>query len=158
MAKEDEMEEQNEETVPEQTRYEDLATEVPEREVDLGDYEVPKTLSEQEEETEQKTDLQVAMKLLNPAWPSKRLNDIRRPIQVSRVFPDNYLDLNYLLNVTEFEEYEEDAENLDFAAIVTGNQVATAIGYEGRGRIDVLECAGVAHEEEMEKLSKELGI
>ncbi len=60
--------------------------------------------------------------------------------------------------MTAFERADAAGGDIDFASIVTGNQAATSIGYEGRGRIDILEIAGVAHEEEMEKLSKELGL
>lgn len=75
----------------------------------------------------------------------------------TRIFPDNYLDLNYLQVMSMIEESEEE-EDVDFVGIVSAVQAATSIGYEGRGRFDILEIAGVAHEEEMEKLSKELGL
>ena len=75
----------------------------------------------------------------------------------SRVFPDNFLDLNYLLVMSQIEEHEGD-DDIDILAIIALTQVATSIGYEGRGRVEDLEVAGVAHEQEMEKLSKELGL
>ncbi len=158
MPEEDEVEEQNGEPAPKLPQYEEIATEVPEREVDLEEYEGPKTLSEQEEETQQSTDLKAAMRYLIPQYKTPRLNELLQPVMVSRVFPDNYLDLNYLLVMTEIESLETEGGDVDFAGVVTAVQAATSIGYEGRCRIDILEVAGVAHEEEMEKLSKELGI
>jgi hypothetical protein len=138
-------------------KYDDLVTEEKEREVDLGEYEVPKTLHEAEEETQQRTDIQAILRVLTPKFASKRMNDLLQPIMVSRVFPDNYLDLNYVLNMYEMEEHEDEGD-IDFVGIVTGNQAATSIGFEGRGIADRLEIAGVVHEEEMEKLTKELGL
>lgn len=137
--------------------YEKLKTEVSEIKVTLEESEDVKTLSEAEEETVQKTDIQSILKALTPKFPSKRMNDILQPILVSRIFPDNYLDLNYLLTVMQLEDSDPTAD-VDFLAIVTGNQAATSIAYEGRHIGDLLEMGGVAHEEEMEKLSKELGL
>lgn len=139
-------------------RYEDIVTEEGEREVELSEIEASRTLAEAEEGTEHTTDLRTAMKLLLPKFSDKRLDDILQPIMVSRIFPDNLLDLNYLLNMIAFEELEEKGEEIDFVKIITGNQAGTSIGFKGQGRIDILEIAGVAHEEEMEKLAKELGM
>ena len=138
--------------------YDELVSEEPERVVDLEELGIGKSLSEAEEETEHKTDLQAALKLLIPKFPDSRMNDMLQPIMVSRIFPENLLDLNYLLNMTQFEELERKGENLDFVKIVTGNQAATSIGYKGQGRIDILEVAGAAREQEMEKLAKDLGL
>lgn len=132
-------------------------TELPQREVDLDELELAKSMTESEEETEHKTDLQTAMKHLLPKYKTKRMNELLQPIMMSGIFPDNYLDLNYFLVMSMIEEGEGEAD-IDFSGIVTAAQVATSIGYERRGRIDILEVAGVAHEEEMQKLSKELGI
>ena len=98
-----------EEAVEEAPQYGDLVKEEPEREVDFDEYRPLKSLSEEEEETEHKTDLQAAMKALLPKFKG-RLNAILQPIMVSRIFPDNFLDLNYLLNMTAFEENEDDEE------------------------------------------------
>ena len=152
------VEESLEDELPEKTPdYEEMVILEPEREVNLDNFQMPKSMSEEEEETETKTDLQAAMKALLPRFKRKRLNDILQPLMVARIFPDNFLDLNYFLVSTMIEECEGDAD-IDFVGIVTAAQAATSIGYEGRGRVDTLEIAGVAHEEEMEKLSKDLGL
>lgn len=154
-----ENEEITEGIISEPVRYEDLVTEEPEREVDLEEYEPPKTLAEAEEETEHKTDLQAAMKALLPTYKDKRLNELLKSAQVSRIFPDNFLDKNYLLVMSLIEESEvnEDAD-VDIIGIISTVQDGLSIGYEGKSRIEILEIAGVAHEEEMEKLAKELGV
>ncbi len=137
--------------------YQSLVLEEPERDIELEELPAAKTLSEAEEESEHKTDLQAALKAISPRFKTKRMNDLLQPIMVSRVFPDNFVDLNFLLTMMQIEECEGDSD-IDVLAIITGDQVATTIGFEGRGRVDVLEIAGVAHEEEMEKLTKELGL
>jgi len=129
----------------------------PELDVDFDDYMGGRTLGEAEESTEHQSDLQAVLKGLTPKFKNKRLNDLSQPIMVSRIFPDNYLDLNYLLVMSLIEE-EEGNSDIDVVGIITGAQVATSIGYEGRGIADRLEIAGVAHEEEYDKLSKELGL
>lgn len=134
-----------------------VITEEPEHELDLSEYRGGGTLAEAEAETPHQTDLQAVLKTLTPKFMMKRMNDLLGPVMVSRIFPDNYLDLNYLLVMSMIEE-QEGQDDIDVAAIITGVQVGTSIGYEGRGIADRLEIAGVAHEEEMEKLSKELGL
>ena len=128
-----------------------------EQDVDFGDYEVGKSLSEVEEETPHQTDLQSAMRAIIPKFKDKRMDSLLQPVMVSRVFPDNYLDLNYLLVMSMIEEHEGD-DDIDIVGIITGAQVATSKAYEGKHIIDILEIAGVAHEQEMENLSKELGL
>jgi len=130
---------------------------MPEREVNLEELGLTKTLTAEEETTEHRTDLQAITRALQPRYQTKRLNDLLQPVMVSRIFPDNYLDLNYLLVMSLVEE-EEEKNDIDFVGIVSPVQAATSIGYEGRFRVELIEVAGVAHEEEMEKLSKELGL
>lgn len=137
--------------------YEELVSEEPERDLGLDESGLPKSLSEAEEETEQKTDLQAAMKALMPRYKDKRINELMQSAQVSRIFPDNYIDKHFLITASLIEEYEP-TDDIDVVLIISQVQDALSIGYEGRGRIDILEIAGVAHEEEMEKLSKELGL
>lgn len=149
----DELEDKKVEELEEPGEFLDLA----ERDVALDALEVGKTLTEAEEETEHKTDLQAAMKALLPRFKDKRTNDLLQSAMVSRIFPDNYLDKNFLLVMSLIEEQEE-LDDIDIMGIISTVQDATSIGYEGRGRVDILEIAGVAHEEEMEKLTKELGL
>ena len=149
--------------MPEEIEEEESQLDMPvvieeaEQETDFGDYEVGKSLSEVEEETPHQTDLQSAMKAIIPRFKDKRMDSLLQPVMVSRVFPDNYLDLNYLLVMSQIEEHEGEPD-IDIVAIITGAQVATSKAYEGKHIIDILEIAGVAHEEELEKLSKDLGI
>lgn len=134
-----------------------IITEEDELEMGLDDYEGGKTLTEAEEESPHQSDLQAVLKKLHPKFKNKRQDDLLQPIMSSRIFPDNHLDLNYFLSMYLIEECEGD-DDIDVLAIITGNQAGTSIAYEGRGRVEDLEVAGVAHEEEMEKLSKELGL
>jgi patatin-like phospholipase/acyl hydrolase len=136
-----------------------VVVEDPEREMEeMEDLGGTRSLSEAEEETQHLSDLQSVLKSLSPRFKNDRMNDITAPIMVSRIFPDNYLDLNYLMVMSLIEEMAEESDDVDVVGIITGVQAVTSIGYEGRGIADRLEIAGVAHEEEMEKLSKELGL
>lgn len=134
-----------------------ILTEEVEEDSGFEEGEGAKSLAEAEEEAPHQTDLQSVLKYLHPKFRDKRHNDLLQPIMASRIFPDNYLDLNYLLVMSMIEEHEGD-DDIDVVAIITNSQVATSIGYEGRGRIEDLEVAGVAHEEELERLSKDLGL
>lgn len=135
-----------------------IVTEEPEQEIEFEDYGGgDKTLTEAEEETPHQSDLQAVLKYLHPRYKDKRLNELLQSAMSSRIFPDNFLDKNYLLVMSLIEEREGD-DDIDIVGIISMVQDATSIGYEGRGRIEDLEVAGVAHEEEMEKLTKELGL
>ena len=139
--------------------YDNLVTEEPKREIDFDEFLVPKTIGEAEEEGVHKTDLQAAMTAITPRFATKRQNDILQPVMSSRIFPDNFLDVNYFINIYLLEEQEgDDAKYVDVLGTIINTQVATTIAYEGRHIIDVLEIAGVAHEEEMEKITRALDI
>lgn len=134
-----------------------VTIEEPEQEFEFDDLGDIKTLSEAEEETPHQSDLQAVLKYLHPKYKDKRLNELLQSAMSSRIFPDNFLDKNYLLVMSLIEEHEGD-DDIDIVGIISMVQDATSIGYEGRGRVEDLEVAGVAHDEEMDKLSKELGI
>ena len=153
----DELGEQEKTPAEEPVTYKELLTEEPEREVDLAGYEAPKSLGEESEETEQLSDLQAALKRLHPQYTDKKLNEILQSAMVARIPPDHILDKNFLICMAYIEEHADDP-NLDIMAIISGVSDATSIGLEGRDRVEILEVAGVAHEQEMEKITKELGL
>ncbi len=155
----DELDEQGkeDEIIPEEpVTYLELKTEDPEREVGIEDYEAPKSLGEESEETEQVSDLQAALKRLHPQYSDKKLNEVLQSAMVARIPPDHILDKNYLICMAYIEEHADDP-NLNIMAVISGVSDATSIGLEGRDRVEILEVAGVAHEQEMEKITKELG-
>lgn len=136
---------------------EPVTIEEPEQELEFGEAGGLQTLAEAEEETPHETDLQAVLKYLHPRYKDKRLNELLQSAMSSRIFPDNFLDKNYLLVMSLIEEHEGD-DDIDIVGIISMVQDATSIGYEGRGRVEDLEVAGVAHEEELERMSKELGL
>jgi hypothetical protein len=151
----DENEEVGAEKIP---SYEDLVTEEPEREVNLEDYKPPsQTLSEEEEETTKLTDKQSILRALTPKFRNKAINDFGQSAMVSRIFPDNYQDKQF---ITIASIMEQQCENEDFDPILIVCQVqdVLSIGYEGRGIADRLELAGAMDDAEMERLSKDLGL
>lgn len=157
MADDEEQLERPEEEEAGQPQYEDLVTEVPERDVDFGELEMPKTLSEAEAEAPQKSDIQAVLRMLTPHFSDTELDEILQPTMVTRIFPDNLLDKHKLIVLRELQR-REPTDRVDLIKIISLSQDALGIGYEGRGIGDRLEAAGVVHEEEMEKLSKEFGL
>lgn len=138
---------------------EPVILEEPEQELgEIVGMEGVQTLSEAEEETPHQTDLQAVLKYLHPQYKDKRFNELAQSAASSRIFPDNFWAKHRLLVTALVEEYAEEGKDVDIVGIVSMMQDALAIGYEGRGRVEDLEVAGVAHEAEMEQLSKDLGL
>jgi hypothetical protein len=132
--------------------------EEPEQELELGEAGSVQTLAEAEEEAPHQTDLQAVLKYLHPKYKDVRLNELLQSAMSSRVFPDNFWAKHRLIVTSLVEEYAEDGKDVDLIGIISMSQDALSIGFEGRGRVEDLEVAGVAHEEELERLSKELGM
>jgi len=140
----------------EPVKYEELVIEEPERVIEEGTYEAGKSVSEATEEGQQQSDLKAVLSYLHPTYKDRRLNEVAQSVMASRIFPDNFLDKNYLLVMSLIEEKAAAGEDVDFMGLISAVQDFTSIAYEGRGRVEDLEVAGVIHEEELEKLSKEL--
>lgn len=143
--------------ISEGLKYEDMVQEEPEREIDPNVLNVPRSVSEEEEEVSGKTDIQAIVAALTPRFKNKRINELCQSAMVSRIFPDNYTDKHFLITASLIEEMSPD-EDVDVVGIISQVQDALSIGFEGRGIADRLEIAGVAHEAELEKLSKDLGL
>lgn len=158
MANENNLEPEDIDEPEDSIEYQDLVTEEPEREVSLEDYEAPVSVTEAEEDSPQTSDLKAVLRSISPKFKYDRINDLCQPAMVSRIFPDNLLDKQKLIALALLEEYEEDDDTVPVIDIIMGVQDALSIGYEGRGIVERLEIAGVAHEEEMEKLAKDLGL
>lgn len=138
--------------------YDNMKTEEPERPVTIQDYKPSvKTESEEEEESSHLTDIQSILRQLRPKFPNKRLHNLVRPAMDSRIPADNLTDKHFLLVASLMEEQMND-KDFDPIMIVSHTQDALLIGFEGRGIADLLELAGVSHEAELDKLSKELGM
>ncbi len=138
-------------------KYEDLVTEEPERELNLDDYEPPKTVSETEEDSPQTSDIKAILRSLTPRFKNERVNEFAQSAMVSRIFPDNYLDKMKMTAFAVIEEYD-DGEDIPVMDIIMGVQDALSIGYEGKGIVERMELAGVARDEEIEKLARDMGI
>lgn len=125
--------------------------------VDLDDdEEYPRTIGEEMEESRQVTNVQAVLKSLTPRFPNRRVNELLQSAMVSRIFPDNFMDKHFLITAALIEEYDP-FDDPPVIEIISWVQDGLSIGYEGRGIGDRLEIAGAA-EEEMEKLSKQLGL
>ena len=100
----------NDELIDESPKYDDLVLEEPERNVDIATLEVSKDeVGSDDGDTVKKTDFQAALAEITPKFKNKRMDDMLQPIIKSRVFADNYLDLNYLLTMSLIEEQEDSA-------------------------------------------------
>ena len=153
------MVQQNAEFLPEDNVDPNAITEEPEREIPYDTPDAGTTLSEEEEGAQHLSDLQAVLRSLHIRYKDEKLNEYAQSVASSRVFPDNFWAKHRLIVTALVEEYaEDDKKDLDIVSIVSSVQDALSIGFEGRGRIEDLEVAGIAHEEELEKLSKDLGI
>ncbi|MFA5300473.1 MAG: hypothetical protein WC389_19985 [Lutibacter sp.] len=137
--------------------YDEMVQEEPEREIDPSALVLPKSISEEEEEVVGKTDIQAIVAALTPRFKNKRINELCQSAMVSRIFPDNYTDKHFLITASLIEEMSPE-EDVDVVGIISQVQDALSIGFEGRGIADRLEIAGVEHDAELEKLSKDLGL
>lgn len=137
--------------------YDDMVTEEDELPVKLEEHVMPRTVSEAEQETTTTSDIQAILRSLTPESKNTELNELCKSAMVSRIPPDVLMDKHFLISASLIEEqcYEE---GFNPVQIISQAQDFLMIGLEGQGIIDRLEMAGVAHEAEMEKLSKELGI
>jgi len=135
-------------------KYEDLVTEEPERDVDLKSLEV-KTVTESDEEAPHTTDLKAILNSLTPKYPDERMKNLLQNAPNSRIFPENLIDKNYLAVISLIEEHDP-TDDVDVAGIILGTQDILSIGFEGRGIIEKLKLAGIAHEAELEKISRSL--
>lgn len=149
------VDENDEELKP--TRYEDLVIEEDERPVALEGLSRVQSLSEAEEETQQISDIKMVLKYLHHQYPDKKLNNILQSAASSRIFPDNLLDKQFLITMSHIEQHAEDPD-FDVVGIISMVQDAMSRGFEGRQRVEDLEIGGVIHEEDIDKLSKELGL
>lgn len=146
---------EQEASIPE---YEDLVTEEAELEVSVEEANgMAKGVTESEEEAEMKSDFQAAVRRLFPKYKDEELNDVLQSAMVARTFPENLKDKAYAITLSILEAQEGDPD-MDVVGTISKVQDAVGIGYEGRGRIDVIEMAGAAKEEELEKISSQLGL
>ncbi len=137
--------------------YEGLIIEEDERSVELGDLPRTQTLSEAEQETEQISDIKSVLKYLHHQYRDKQLNELLQSAASSRIFPDNLLDKQYAIAAPYIESHADDPD-FDVMGTISMVQDALSRGFEGRQRLEDLEIGGVIHEEEIDKLSKELGL
>ena len=117
---------EEEEKIP---TYEDLVTKEPEQNINLEDYEVSKTVSEEDEETKSSSDIQAILDILTPKYKDPRLNEILKSAMVSRIFPDNLLDKNKLIVLSMLEEHEPDDSSIDVIGTISTVQDALSIGF-----------------------------
>src|SRR4030042_2432889 len=115
--------------IEEPIKYEDMVTEEPEREVDIDEYEAPKTVSETRDEAPQKSDIQAILHAISPKSKYTRINDLVQPAMVSRIFPDNMLDKQKLAVLGIEEEYAEDDADIQVMDIIMNVQDIMSIGY-----------------------------
>jgi hypothetical protein len=139
-------------------KYEDMVEEKPERVVTLEDYKpATKTVSEEEEEGDNQSDIKAILRILRPKFANKRINEYCRSAMDTRIPPDNLIDKHHLICLAIMEEQCNDV-NFSPVEIITLAQDALLIGFEGRGIGDMLELAGVVKQNELDHLSRELGM
>lgn len=129
--------------------YNRLAREEEEREVEITEEELrgPQSLRDRMALAPNLSDMQVATLKLFPEsfWiEAKRLHDL---MMVSRISPDVFMSLLRIL-VKEIVKRSNPRLPIYVGEIVAGVYGVLSIGLDGKGRIDELELAGAAREEE----------
>lgn len=138
--------------------YEELATEEPERKIDLFD-EIeedganPKSLSEKVGEAPELSDLQAAIARL---FPEDLGDEVINKVMVARVAPDVFIPLLKML-VNEEIIKSDPQKPISVATTVAKLYTLLSIGLDGKGRIDHIELAGASKEQdELKELGKGL--
>lgn len=138
-------------------QYADLVIEEGEREVDIEEEYEGGSLTEQEEITGSVSDFNLLLRELNPTLKNKRLAELLATGRVSRIFPDNFLD-KFGITVGMLVMEQDTSIPFGFIDFINHIQDGYSFGYEGRGIADMLEAFGAVKEEELNKLSKDLGL
>jgi hypothetical protein len=115
------------------------------------------SLAEAEETAQNDSDIKTIAKYLHQQYKDPVFNEIMQSAASSRIFADNMKDKNYGIVMSRIMQHEPD-EAFDVMALISAVQDGCSRGFEGRQRIEDLELAGVAREEEMEELTKKLGL
>lgn len=150
-----ELEEQNEDN--KSLKYEDLATENPEREE--PEDEEPKytggSYSEEVDSASSVSDFKTLMNILVKPFKNKRIEEVVGPARVSRIFPDIFLD-KYAITVAMLVMEQPLNKHFDFLSILNHVQDGLSLGYEGRFISDLLEAFGAVKDADVANLSKDL--
>lgn len=135
--------------------YNEMAEELPPREVEYSSGGEPQSLDEAEQYHPQLSDMQTADKGLFPDLG----DDVINALMMARVSPEIFVDI-IRLNVNAEIERMDETKEINIAKIATKWYTSGSIGLDGKGRIDRLELAGSSKEAdaELEKLSKSMGI
>lgn len=145
-----------EEKIPE---YDDLVTEEEELlgEVDAGEYGGAPTATEEIEGGGNQSDIKAILTQLRPKYKDPRLQELSESITVSRIYDDNFRAKHALL-VLDYIEENQDNSDIDVVFIMSAIQDIESRAYRGMERIELLELGGIAREEEMEQIAKQLGM
>ncbi len=148
--------------------YDKMSVEEPERDIDIS---LPKSLAggsgpmslSDAEMAPNMSDLQSTLMHLFPQFRDTILAKVAQSVQavmVSRISPDRFLELSSLTVDSILEEMDADEEtSIDVQAVINMVDTAFSIGLEGKGRIEVIQCAGAARESaELDQVAKGLGI
>lgn len=136
-------------------KFDELVIEEEERE--LSDVYEGGSESEAEESVGTVSDFKALLKELNPQLKDPRLNELVKTARVSRIFPDNFLD-KFGVSAAMLVMEKDTSTPFQFIDIINQLQDGLSFGYEGRGISDLLEAYGAVKQEELDKLSKDLGI
>lgn len=115
------------------------------------------SLSESIDSGGNKSDIQAILSHLRPKYDDERLQEYAKSVTVSRVYDEAFNDKHYLLVMSYIEEHQDDPD-IDITMAMSGVQDMLTRAHRGMERIELLELAGIAREEEMNELAKQLGV
>lgn len=138
--------------------YEEMSTKESERDIILDDEDDKggvKTLTQRAEETPNLSDMQTASLKL---FPEELGNAVANKVMIGRIAPDAFLPLLHMMTKADIARADPQKE-INVEEYLLSNYILLSVGLDGKGRIDELELAGAARdEEESDKLGKALGL
>lgn len=129
--------------------YGDMSQEEPERELELSDEELAQvsSLSKRTELSPNLSDMQTAMLKLFPEDLMPKARKLLDLLMVGRIAPDVFMSLMRIL-VKQAVRRSDPRKPLFVGEMVALIYGVLSIGVDGKGRIDALELAGAAREEQ----------
>ena len=152
MAEEDSAQERQ---IESEALYKEMAVKEDELEIVLDDEkEGVKSLSQKIEETPNLSDMQTASLKL---FPDDLGDLVANKVMIGRIAPDAFLPLLHMMTKADIAKADP-SKPINVEQCLLSNYILLSVGLDGKGRIDELELAGAARdEEESDKLSKLLG-
>lgn len=126
--------------------FENMAEELPAREVEVSEEGNPAvgSLARRSETSPNLSDMQAALAM---AFPGDLGDEIANKVMVGRISPDAFMALLRMMTVNDIA-MSDPMKPVDVPTLLVKNYTLLTIGLDGKGRIDLLEIVGAVREQE----------